>query len=150
MLELEQLANYKAELHQSCDFVVLDTIKFLEMQCNVNCLANYQLFNVIWLPFFKIKKFRGTILENKKVQGDFLFMFFDRMKFISKSVWCLVMENVALSVPHLRNIIFKIYIQNDIQRIISWKMVGLPFDDFRFFILRYGEILFPKMFPYTF
>ena len=29
------------------------------------------------------------------------------MKFISKSVCCLVMENVAFSVPHLRKIISK-------------------------------------------
>ena len=35
------------------------------------------------------------------------------MKFISKSVCCLVMENVASSVPHLHKIIFKIYTKNN-------------------------------------
>ena len=33
------------------------------------------------------------------------------MKFISKSVCCLVMENVAFPVPHLRKNLFKIYNQ---------------------------------------
>ena len=33
------------------------------------------------------------------------------MKFISKLLWCLVMENVAFFNPHLRKIIFKICTQ---------------------------------------
>ena len=38
-------------------------------------------------------------------------MFLIEMKFISKLLWCLVMENVAFFNPHLRKIIFKIYTQ---------------------------------------
>ena len=33
MLELEQLANYKAELHQSCDFVVGESGSFMGSWC---------------------------------------------------------------------------------------------------------------------
>ena len=44
----------------------------------------------------------------------FRFMFFIEMKCISKSVCCLVMENIAFSNPHLRKHIFK-YIINESQ-----------------------------------
>ena len=38
--------------------------------------------------------------------------FLIEMKFISKLLWCLVMENVAFFNPHLRKIVFKVCIKN--------------------------------------
>ena len=71
----------------------------------------YRLINVIWLPFLKIKKFRVPSLKIRKFRVISCSCFLIEMKFISKSVCCLVMENVAFVNPHLRKIIFKIYIQ---------------------------------------
>ena len=58
-------------------------------------------------------------------------MFLIDMKFISKPVCCLVMENVASPVPHLRKIIFKIYIHKTYTKNVNFKKnVGLPFEVF--------------------
>ena len=115
----------------------------------------YRLLNVIWLPFLKIKKCRVPSLRIKKFRVPSLKIqkfrviscscFLIDMKFISKSVCWLVMENVAFSVSHLRKIIFRIYIfKNYIQKINSPKHAGLPFENFRFFefsILIYAKII---------
>ena len=39
MLELEQLANYKAELHQSCDFIVGWRGHFMGNGCSDTCVS---------------------------------------------------------------------------------------------------------------
>ena len=76
------------------------------------------------------------------------------MKFISKSMCCLVMENVAFFVPHLRKNIFQIYIQHIFQKnknISRKEMVGLPFtktETFEFSDTQISKIIFLKMIPY--
>ena len=70
----------------------------------------YRLFNVGWLPFLKITKFRVPSLKIKKFRVISCSCFLIDMKFISKLLWILLMQNWSSPVPHLRkNILRNVY-----------------------------------------
>ena len=71
----------------------------------------YRLFNVIWLPFLKIQKFRVPSLKIRKFRVISVSCFLIEMKFKFKLGCCLIMENVSFSIPHLRKKYFQIYTQ---------------------------------------
>ena len=70
----------------------------------------YRLFYVLWLPFLKIKKFRDHSFKIRKFRVESCSCFLTQMKFISKLLWILLMENESFSIPHLRKIWFTKYI----------------------------------------
>ena len=124
----------------------------------------YRLINVLWLPFLKIKKFRVPSLKIRKFRVISCSCFLIDMKFISKLLSCLVMENVAFFNPHLHKTYFSnIYIYIFIFTICSKNMffenpkkikqkVGLPFKKTKIFKLSDSQIsknnMFWKMNPY--
>ena len=62
------------------------------------------------ITFLENKKFRAPSLKIKTFTVISCSCFLIDMKFISKYVCCLLMDNVAFPNPHLRDF-FKIYIQ---------------------------------------